>query len=78
MGAIIQLRDGYVEAAAPRLRGAKIYLDVPAVGGARRFQIPGEDVVALLRPEGHPADEWVNLNVARPLKVDCETVANCH
>jgi UDP-N-acetylglucosamine 1-carboxyvinyltransferase len=39
MGAIIQLRDGYVEAAAPRLRGAKIYLDVPAVGATEQLMM---------------------------------------
>jgi UDP-N-acetylglucosamine 1-carboxyvinyltransferase len=39
MGAIVHLRDGYVEAAAPRLHGAKIYLDTPSVGATEQLMM---------------------------------------
>jgi len=39
MGAEIQLRDGYVQAQARRLKGAKIYLDVPAVGATEQLMM---------------------------------------
>jgi UDP-N-acetylglucosamine 1-carboxyvinyltransferase len=37
LGARIQLDHGYVEATADRLRGAKIYLDMPTVGGTENL-----------------------------------------
>ncbi len=46
MGATVRLHQGYVEAATPRLRGAKIYLDVPAVGATEQL------LMAATRAEG--------------------------
>ncbi len=37
LGATVTLHQGYVEARAPRLRGAKICLDVPAVGATEQL-----------------------------------------
>ena len=39
MGAKLKLREGYVEAAAGRLRGAKIYFDVPSVTGTENLMM---------------------------------------
>lgn len=39
MGARIQQTHGYVEAAAERLRGAKIYLDLPSVGATENLMM---------------------------------------
>jgi UDP-N-acetylglucosamine 1-carboxyvinyltransferase len=39
MGALIQLREDYVEAVAPRLRGATIRLDLPAVGATEQLMM---------------------------------------
>jgi UDP-N-acetylglucosamine 1-carboxyvinyltransferase len=39
MGALIQLREDYVEAVAPRLHGATIRLDLPAVGATEQLMM---------------------------------------
>jgi UDP-N-acetylglucosamine 1-carboxyvinyltransferase len=39
MGARIRISEGYVEAAAERLRGAKILLDVPSVGATQQLMM---------------------------------------
>jgi UDP-N-acetylglucosamine 1-carboxyvinyltransferase len=39
MGARISLDHGYVEARAKRLRGARIYLDIPTVGGTENLMM---------------------------------------
>ena len=39
MGATIEHSHGYVEATASRLRGAKIYLDLPSVGATENLKI---------------------------------------
>jgi UDP-N-acetylglucosamine 1-carboxyvinyltransferase len=39
MGAEISLVHGYVEARARRLRGAKIYLDLPSVGATENLMM---------------------------------------
>ena len=41
MGAEIDLVHGYVEAKAKRLKGAKIYLDVPSVGATENLMMAG-------------------------------------
>ncbi len=37
MGAMISLEHGYIEARAERLQGARIYLDIPTVGGTENL-----------------------------------------
>src|SRR6266851_4179014 len=39
LGAKIQLRNGYVEAHAPRLTGARIWLDMPSVGATENIMM---------------------------------------
>jgi UDP-N-acetylglucosamine 1-carboxyvinyltransferase len=39
MGATIEQAHGYLEARAPRLRGAKIYLDLPSVGATENLMM---------------------------------------
>ncbi|MBE0504092.1 MAG: UDP-N-acetylglucosamine 1-carboxyvinyltransferase [Desulfuromonadales bacterium] len=39
MGAEIHLSHGYVEATCPRLRGARIYFDLPTVGGTEHLMM---------------------------------------
>ena len=41
MGATIRMTGGYVEAETPRLRGATIRLDVPAVGATEQLLMAG-------------------------------------
>jgi UDP-N-acetylglucosamine 1-carboxyvinyltransferase len=39
LGARIQMRNGYVEAHAPRLAGARIWLDIPSVGATENIMM---------------------------------------
>jgi UDP-N-acetylglucosamine 1-carboxyvinyltransferase len=39
MGATIEQSHGYIEATAPKLRGAKIYLDLPSVGATENLMM---------------------------------------
>jgi len=39
LGARIQMRNGYVEAHAPRLTGARIWLDIPSVGATENIMM---------------------------------------
>ncbi len=41
MGAQLRIEEGYVEAAADRLRGAKIMLDFPSVGATQQLMMAG-------------------------------------
>ncbi|MCK9173150.1 UDP-N-acetylglucosamine 1-carboxyvinyltransferase [Desulfuromonas thiophila] len=51
LGAEIRLDHGYVEARADRLRGARIYLDIPTVGGTENL------LMAATLAEGHTVIE---------------------
>ena len=55
LGAKIQLKNGYVEARAKRLRGARLWLDNPSVGATENI------MMAAVRARGHTQIE----NVAR-------------
>lgn len=62
MGAEIDLRDGYVEARAPRLRGATIYFDISTVTGTENILMAAtlaEGTTVLENAAGEP--EVVNL-----------------
>ncbi len=37
MGAIVKIENGYIEATAEKLVGAKVYLDFPSVGATQKY-----------------------------------------
>src|SRR5216683_271335 len=57
LGARIQMRNGYVEAHAPRLTGARIWLDMPSVGATENIMvaaaITGGDLFIREAPTAH-------------------------
>jgi UDP-N-acetylglucosamine 1-carboxyvinyltransferase len=61
MGARLRIREGYVEAEAERLRGAKIVLDFPSVGATQQL------MMAAALAEGTTVVE----NAAREPETDC-------